>query len=224
METPGTSAGDDGDRTATSAAAASSFPAIRRIVTGHDAQGRAVVVEDGPLPTVVSLQNWPGAVFHEVWNTTGSPAPVDNGADPTLGPLVLPPPPRGTRIRLVDFPPDTPELLSAGAGGAHSAFAEFGGGGSVTTEAESPHPMMHRTETVDYGIVIEGEVTLVLDADEVPLAPGSIVVQRGTNHAWANRSGRLCRMLFVLIDGRFDPSLSSASTTPRSSRTPSVPA
>jgi uncharacterized cupin superfamily protein len=70
--------------------------------------------------------------------------------------------------------------------------------------------MMHRTEAVDYGIVIEGELTLVLDDSEVALKPGSVVVQRGTNHAWANRSCKPCRMLFIQIDGRYEPSIAAA--------------
>jgi uncharacterized cupin superfamily protein len=74
---------------------------------------------------------------------------------------------------------------------------------------------MHRTESIDYGIVIEGEMTLVLDEAEVPLRRGSVVVQRGTNHAWANRSGKPCRMLFVLVDGRFDASLAAALASPQ---------
>ena len=69
---------------------------------------------------------------------------------------------------------------------------------------------MHRTESVDYGIVIEGEMTLVLDDSEVLLTPGSVVIQRGTNHAWANRSGKVCRMLFVLVDGQYDPAIAAA--------------
>jgi len=69
---------------------------------------------------------------------------------------------------------------------------------------------MHRTESIDYGVVIDGEMTLVLDDSEVLLKPGSVVIQRGTNHAWANRSGRPCRMLFVLIDGAYDPSIAEA--------------
>jgi uncharacterized cupin superfamily protein len=69
---------------------------------------------------------------------------------------------------------------------------------------------MHRTETVDYGIVIDGELTLVLDDSEVQLKPRSVVVQRGTNHAWANRSGKPCRMLFILVDGRYDPAVAAA--------------
>jgi uncharacterized cupin superfamily protein len=69
---------------------------------------------------------------------------------------------------------------------------------------------MHRTESVDYGIVIEGEMTLVLDDSEVLLETGSVVIQRGTNHAWANRSGKPCRMLFILVDGRYDPAVRDA--------------
>ena len=67
---------------------------------------------------------------------------------------------------------------------------------------------MHRTETVDYGIVIEGEITLLVDEGETLVRAGDIVVQRGTNHAWANRSGRTCRIAFILIDGQFTDGLS----------------
>ena len=68
---------------------------------------------------------------------------------------------------------------------------------------------MHRTQSVDYGVAISGEATLVLDQGERLLTQGCVVVQRGTNHAWANRSGKLCRMLFVLVDGRYDPDLAA---------------
>ncbi len=180
-----------------------SLPPIHRVVTGHDADGKAIVASDGPLPTVAEIAAIPGTVFHEVWSTAGSPAPVDNGADPTVGPLMLPPPPQGTRIRFVDIPPDTAEFLAEGAARMKAAFAQIGDEKASTVRPHSPHPLMHRTESVDYGIVIDGEMTLVLDDAEVLLRPGSVVVQRGTNHAWANRSGRPCRMLFVLVDGRY---------------------
>jgi len=90
------------------------------------------------------------------------------------------------------------------------AFAQIGDQKASTVKADSPHPLMHRTETIDYGIVIDGEMTLVLDDSEVVLKQGSVVVQRGTNHAWANRSGRPCRMLFVLVDGVFEPTIADA--------------
>lgn len=187
-----------------------SFPPIHRVVTGHDAQGKAVVASNGPLPTVAEITALPGTIFHEVWCTTGAPAPVDNGPDPSIGPLMLPPPKLGTRIRFVDIPPDTEDFLVHGAARMKSAFEQIGDVAASTVKADSPHPLMHRTESVDYGIVIEGEMTLVLDEGEVLLKQGSVVVQRGTNHAWANRSGRLCRMLFVLVDGQYDPAIAQA--------------
>jgi mannose-6-phosphate isomerase-like protein (cupin superfamily) len=134
---------------------------------------------------------------------------VNNAPDPTTGPLALPPPKQGTRIRFVDIPPDTPEFLAHGAAKMHAAFSEVGDASASTVKADSPHPLMHRTESIDYGVVIEGEMTLVLDDAQVALAPGSVVIQRGTNHAWANRSGRPCRMLFVLIDGTYDPEIAA---------------
>jgi mannose-6-phosphate isomerase-like protein (cupin superfamily) len=187
-----------------------SFPPIHRVVTGHDGDGQAIVISDGPLPTVAEIKAIPGTVFHEVWSTQGTPARVDNGADPTLGPLLLPPPKHGTRIRFVDIPPDTADFELNGAKRMKEAFAQIGDEKASTVRADSPHPLMHRTESIDYGIVIEGEMTLVLDRGEALLKPGSVVVQRGTNHAWANRSDRPCRMLFILVDGCYDPSIAQA--------------
>ncbi|MYM22673.1 cupin domain-containing protein [Duganella sp. FT135W] len=187
-----------------------SFPSIHRVVTGHDADGKAIVTAEGPLPTVIELAAIPGTVFHEVWSTAATPAVVSNAADPSTGPLVLPPPKHGTRIRFVDIPPDTEEYLAHGASRMQDAFSEIGDAAASTVKANSPHPLMHRTESIDYGIVIEGELTLVLDDSEVQLKPGSVVVQRGTNHAWANRSNAPCRMLFVLIDGAYDPAVAAA--------------
>jgi mannose-6-phosphate isomerase-like protein (cupin superfamily) len=159
---------------------------------------------------VVEIAAIPGTIFHEVWSTASSPAPVDTGPDPTLGPMMLPPPEMGTRIRFVDIPPDTADYLAHGTARINDAFAQIGDTRASTVKADSPHPLMHRTESVDYGIVIEGEMSLVLDDSEVLLKEGSVVVQRGTNHAWANRSGRPCRMLFVLVDCSVDPAISAA--------------
>jgi len=187
-----------------------SFPPIIRTVTGHDADGKAVVISHGPLPHVAEIAAIPGTVFHEVWCTQGSPVTVDNGADPSLGALQLKPPAQGTRMRFVDIPPDTEDFLREGAARMHDAFSQIGDSAASTVKAHSPHPLMHRTESVDYGIVIEGEMTLVLDDSEVPLRAGSVVIQRGTNHAWANRSGRPCRVLFILIDGAYAPEIAQA--------------
>ncbi|WP_310160782.1 cupin domain-containing protein [Herbaspirillum sp. 1173] len=186
-----------------------SFPPIHRVVTGHDAQGRSIISSDGPLPTVVEVAAIPGTLFHEVWSTSATPARVDNGPDPSLGALVLSPPARGTRMRFVDIPPDTEEFLASANSKMHEAFSQIGEASASTVQTDSPHPLMHRTESVDYGIVIDGEMTLVLDRGEVALKPGSVVVQRGTNHAWANRSGKPCRMLFILVDGEYEPAIAA---------------
>ena len=186
------------------------FPPIHRVVTGHSPDGKAIISMNGGLSKVQELTAIPGTIFHEVWSTDATPVLVDNGADPTVGPLVLPPPKHGTRMRFVDIPPDTEEFLAEGAGKMNAAFTEIGDASASTVKQSSPHPLMHRTESVDYGIVIEGEMTLILDEGEVLLKKGSVVIQRGTNHAWANRSGALCRMLFVLIDGTYDPSIAQS--------------
>ncbi len=186
------------------------FPPITRVVTGHSPDGRSILTEVGPLPTVVEISAIPGTVFHEVWSTAGSPARVADDGDPTRGALVLPPPPGGTRIRFVDIPPDTEDFLKSGAGRMGEAFEQIGDKAASTVKESSPHPLMHRTESIDYGIVIEGEMTLVLDDGEALLKPGSVVIQRGTNHAWANRSGKMCRMLFMLVSGTYDPVLAAS--------------
>ncbi|HHZ08078.1 MAG TPA: cupin domain-containing protein [Rhizobiales bacterium] len=186
------------------------FPPIRRIVTGHDATGKAVVASAGPLPTSVELPTVPGTFFHEVWATSGAPPVIDNGEDPTIGALTLPPPRHGTRIRIVDIPPDSDEFLATAAARMGEHFASMGDASASTVKEDSPHPLMHRTETIDYGVVLEGRLTLVLDDSEVELEKGTVVVQRGTNHAWANRSGAPARMLFVLVDARYSPDIAEA--------------
>jgi len=182
------------------------LPPVRRVVTGHDTDARAIVAMDGTPPNVIPLKAVPGTFFHEIWNTTTSPAPVDNGPDPTLRPLQLHPSPQGSLIRVVDIPPDsTQNALSPEQ--AAAAFAEIGAAHAGTGHETSKHRLMHRTQTIDYGIVVSGEIWLVLDEDEVRLGPGDIVIQRGTNHAWSNRTERTARMIFVLLDGRFAPEL-----------------
>jgi quercetin dioxygenase-like cupin family protein len=141
----------------------------RRIVTGHDASGKSVVLSDGPTPKSLDIGT---AAFHEIWITDAMPVPIAaEEPETTDRPVRVPPPRNGVMVR----------------------YTEQGPG------AESP---MHRTETLDVGIVLEGETWLLLDdGSETRVGPGDAVVQRGTMHAWANRSDRPVRMVFVLIDG-----------------------
>ena len=158
----------------------------RRVVTGHDASGRSVILSDGAPPNV--RDKGTGVDFIEIWNTSGAPAPIRSlEPEPTDGPLQVPPARIGSKIRLNDFYPGHIRKLPP--------------------RADGRHPMMHRTRSIDYGIVLEGEIYLILDATEVLLTAGDIVVQRGTDHAWENRSDKMARMAFILIGGEFTEEL-----------------
>jgi len=148
----------------------------RRIVTGHAPDGRSVFVSNAPVPHVRDL---PGVRFDEVWQTAAAPEPLDLVPDgePTSDSTSIGPAGRGgSTIRVIEFQP-----------------AEAGG-------VRSP---MHRTRTIDYGIVLEGEVVLILSDSETTVRKGDVVVQRGTDHAWENRSGVVAKVAFVLIDAEF---------------------
>ena len=182
---------------------------LRRIVTGHDAQGEAVIQSDAPPPRIHQVGGEGGAWFYEVWNTRATPAPIDAASgEPAEGGVVLAPPANGTRIRVVDFPPETAQTASLTAEQARAHFAEIGAAdASRHTGAATRHAFMHRTQSIDYGIILDGEIVLIMDKGETTVRAGDIVVQRGTNHGWANRADRVCRVAFVLIDGLVCPEL-----------------
>lgn len=181
---------------------------MKRVVTGHDANGKAVVLSQDAPAKIAHIDAIPGTYFYEVWKTEQMPVGlVDEVVDPTLKELQLRPTPCGSVIRFVDMPPDTADYLEHGAAAMGQAFSQIGDTHASTVKKGSPHPLMHRTESIDYGIVIEGEITLVLDDSEVTLKPGDVVVQRGTNHAWSNRGSVPCRMAFILLDGRYEDGL-----------------
>lgn len=181
----------------------------RRIVTGHNAQGQAIIQDDGPVTRLQRIGGETGPWFHEVWNTRATPAPIDAASgEPFEEGIKLAPPKGGTRIRVLDIPPDSAELEEMTPEKARAHFEEIGAGDASSFSGEgSRHAHMHRTETVDYGIVLEGEIVLIVDEGETTVRAGDIVIQRGTNHGWANRSGRNCRIAFILIDGAFDETL-----------------
>jgi hypothetical protein len=183
---------------------------FRRIVTGHDEDGKAIIQEDGPPPRVQRIGGEIGPIFYEVWNTRDTPAPIDRASgEPAEDGIILAPPKNGTRIRVLDIPPEDSSLKAMTPEQARAHFAEVGAGDASSHQGQgSRHAFMHRTETVDYGIVLDGELVLIMDEGETIVRAGDIVVQRGTNHGWANRSDRNCRIAFILIDGRFEDGLS----------------
>jgi mannose-6-phosphate isomerase-like protein (cupin superfamily) len=183
---------------------------FRRVVTGHNERGKSIILEDGPPPRVARIGGEIGPWFYEIWNTRETPARIDRrSGEPFEDGIKLAPPKNGTRIRVLDIPPEDENLKRLSPEAARATFAEIGAAESSSHSENSRHPFMHRTETVDYGIIIEGELTLIMDEGEVVVRAGDVVVQRGTNHGWANRSGRNCRVAFILIDGAFEDGLES---------------
>jgi hypothetical protein len=179
---------------------------VRRIVTGHDGEGRSIVQEDGPPARAVTLGGESGTTFHEIWSTSSTPAAIDRASgEPAEPGISLLPPAGGTRIRILDIPPDDGTVAALPREAIRALFEAIGAG--HTLPHDPPHPLMHRTETIDYGIVLEGEIALILDDSETIVHAGEIVVQRGTSHAWVNRSSGNARIAFVLIDGRFEEGL-----------------
>jgi mannose-6-phosphate isomerase-like protein (cupin superfamily) len=167
---------------------------VRRVVTGHDAAGKAIVIMDGDAPNQ-RVRQATGLVSTLLWVTDETPADIAGHADRAAREAVVGPPTNGSVLRVVDFPPagDT-------SGVSHEAvLREMGihheGGMKLR------HPFMHRTRSVDYAFVLEGEIDMLLDESEVHLKTGDILVQQGTYHAWVNNGQSNCRIAFVLIDG-----------------------
>jgi mannose-6-phosphate isomerase-like protein (cupin superfamily) len=165
----------------------------RRVVTGHDASGKAVVLFDGAAPNV-KLRKATGLTSTLLWVTDESPADNSGRTDRAERDIGVAPPPRGSVFRVVDFPP----TAEVGAVDNAAMLKEMGiaeGG-----QAAPRHATMHRTRSIDYAVVISGEIDMLLDDSEVHLRAGDVLVQRGTDHAWVNRGKEICRVAFVLID------------------------
>ncbi len=148
------------------------LPPIRRIVTGHDAKGVAKVLIDAPVTSVRSSR--PGSVSRLIWVTEEIPADISIGEDiEDMGARILGTPPPANGTRF------TINDIPPGRPGR-----------------------MHRTETIDYAIVLAGEIDMEMDDSTVKLKTGDVVIQRGTNHSWVNRGRETARIAFVLIDAK----------------------
>jgi len=168
---------------------------VRRIVTIDDASGRSIAAADGPSPDMRTDPARPGFASTRIWVTDSSPARIEKSfRDALLSSHMLVPPPRGSLCRIVTIPPDASWRGKVGASDVAVFFRIMGAGRASTFSSRAPHPYMQETATLDFCLILEGEVTLVLDTEEVALAAGDTVVQRGTNHAWSNRSDRPCRI------------------------------
>jgi hypothetical protein len=165
------------------------LPPIRRIVTGDDANGSSRIVEDAPATAIRTVPERPGYRAVNVWRTHAGAVEQHQGILPPKG---------GTILRIIDFPPEPKDPEER----RRRIAATFGGifKDASHDKRDGKHPGMHRTATVDYAIVLEGEIWAVMDEGETLMRAGDVLIQRGTNHAWANRSNATARVAFVLID------------------------
>jgi len=168
---------------------------LRRVVTGHDSGGKSVVVIDGPPGTVV------GGGVAELWITDTTPADNFAAGDSAVCELRLEPPPNGSIFRFFAIPPEDPSVSRSDMEKTMAAAMQAVGAGHNRPDT-TRHPGMHTTDTVDYIVLLTGEVTLLLDKTEVNLKPFDTVVQRGTNHAWVNRGKEPALAVGVLISAK----------------------
>ena len=175
----------------------STLPEVRRIVTTVDDTGKAVVLFDGDNPhkAVRAIRK---NISRMVWMTDGAPADMAGPMDRAAVEVGTSPPAGGTIFRIIDYPPTPPEVESLDAGHRMKELTQEG----ATRGLPPRHPFMHRTKTVDYIIVLAGEIDMLLDDTEVHLKAGDVMVQQGTNHAWVNRGTEVCRIAFVLVDAK----------------------
>jgi hypothetical protein len=166
---------------------------VRRIVTGVNAAGRSFILSDTMLPTAPVA---PGAAVRTgLWTTSAAPPSNEGINDPVPDGVIMHTPPAhrgGTVVRITDIVPDKLRAYDPEELRRRNC--------KTTPDRSARHPGFHATDTVDYAICLEGEVWAVLDDGETLMRPGDVLIQRGTYHAWSNRSDRTCRMLFVLID------------------------
>jgi len=173
---------------------------VRRIVTGHNDNGKSIIISDGPSPHAIALAGVSSFGVTDIWKTDQAPASNEGNQDPCSAQISLAPPPSGSVFRVVQFPPDEEYV---GKWKRDQAFGSMGDSGAdAIHESAERHEAMHKTDSIDYAFVLEGEIWAVMDEGEVRMTAGDVLVQRGTNHAWSNRSDKPCMMGFVLIDAQ----------------------
>lgn len=171
---------------------------IRRVVTGHNAAGKSVFISDAATPHV--FQRTKGsAIVHELWETASTPADNRDSADAIARGHRLPPPKNGSVFRVIEYPPDSERLAAL----AREQTLPDDSGRAEATDRNNPrHAGFHKTSTIDYAIVLEGKIYAMMDEGEILLKTGDVLIQRGTNHSWSNRTKETAVVAFVLIDAQ----------------------
>ena len=173
---------------------------MRRVITGHDNDGKSIVVLDGP--PACSIGEDVGGLF-ELWNTDGNPINTKDRIDRADSEIILSPPRNGSKFRYFQINPTPGGVpMDVMQDMAAEAFKKIGASHHRVDTAK--HPAMHKTDTIDYIILLKGDVTLILDQEEVDIKPHDVVVQRGTNHAWVNNGNEPALLIAILIDSELN--------------------
>jgi len=170
---------------------------VRRVLTGHDAEGRSTIIADGLAPNVKEMPSFPGLALTDLWETASAPADNGGHTDAAARPIHLEPPKNGTIFRIVEFPPDSSRPKDSDGAAGFKAI-----GAAHVQDRHSSDPMMHRTASVDYIVVLKGQIYAVLEKGETLLRPGDVFVQRGTNHSWSVRGTEPCIVAVVLVNAK----------------------
>jgi mannose-6-phosphate isomerase-like protein (cupin superfamily) len=170
----------------------------RRIVTGHDATGKAVVVFDAPVQAKQRSAGGNGMTL--LWTTREFPVGVSGSDDRVANHTTVPPVDNGTVFRIVDFAPAAPHAAPVDH---HQILISMGI--DPATQGYGRHANTHRTRTIDYALVLDGEIDMLLDDTEIHVKAGDVLVQQATNHAWVNNGTKPCRIAFILIDSKTPP-------------------
>lgn len=170
---------------------------VRRVLTGHDAAGRSTFIADGIAPNMKEMPSFPGLALTDLWETKGAPASNAGDADAADRPVHLEPPKNGTLVRIVEFPPDSTRPQSSDGSAGFKAI-----GAGHAQDKHSSDPMMHKTGTVDYIIVLKGEIYAVMEKGEKLLRAGDVLIQRGTMHSWSVRTSEPCIVAAILVNAK----------------------
>jgi mannose-6-phosphate isomerase-like protein (cupin superfamily) len=172
---------------------------IRRVVTGKDSTGKAIAMIDAVATSVLRREEL-GITNTLLWVTDSTPAELSNQGDAANKKVGVVAPPGGTIFRVVEFAPESE--VKADDETRLRIMQGIGLAPEGNLSGKPRNPAMHRTKTIDYALILSGEIDMLLDDSEIHLKAGDVVIQRGTNHAWVNRGNQPCQVAFIMLDAK----------------------
>jgi mannose-6-phosphate isomerase-like protein (cupin superfamily) len=168
---------------------------IHRVVTTIDQSGKSKALFDSVVPLKLGGA---GESVATIWLTEKAPSDFSWNSDRAPNRHGFAPGANGTHMLIVEFPPVGPEVDKLDV----NTLMNVVGADAPKRGLPPSHPLMHRTRTVDYAIIMSGEIDMLLDTGPVHLRAGDVLVQQATNHAWLNRGKEPCRIAFVMMDAQ----------------------